>query len=55
MRLWTTHLGREEKSLYNEEMRKGDTLLDTYTVEADAISGSIRGFLQNAKSCNIQL
>ena len=34
-------LGREEKSLSNEEIRKGDTLLDTYNVEADAISGGM--------------
>lgn len=34
-------LGREEKSLSNEEIRKGNTLLDTFTVEADAISGGM--------------
>ncbi len=34
-------LGREEKSLSNEAIQKGDTLLDTYTVEADAISGGM--------------
>jgi len=34
-------LGREEKSISNESIQKGDTLLDTYTVEADAISGGM--------------
>ena len=34
-------LGREEKPISNESIQKGDTLLDTYTVEADAISGGM--------------
>ena len=34
-------LGREGKSISNESIQKGDTLLETYTVEANAISGGM--------------
>ena len=34
-------LGREEKSISNESIQKGDALLDTYAVEANAISGGM--------------
>jgi len=34
-------LGREEKSISNESIQKGDMLLETYTVEADAINGGM--------------
>ena len=34
-------LRREEKSISNESIQKGDTLLETYTVEANAISGGM--------------
>ena len=34
-------LGREERSISNESIQKGDTLLETYTVEADAINGGM--------------